>query len=351
MEVAAAWGRRSVGPACGRSHGHVRLFGFLFCLRPSGAVAAGISILIQHTRLKGRLTARISAALGRPVEVGSYDFTLWGGPALEAQSVSVAEDSRFGREYFLRAESISLRLRWRSLLGGHFVIDTLSLARPSLNLVLNDAGDWNLAEWLPRPSAAFTAGAPYPLPRSPALSFRRIEIDGGRINFKRGDDKLPFALIGVTGGADTDFSGRWRIDLTATPWRAAVPMQQAGVLHASGTVGGTSSRLRPAKLDISWSDASLSDVLRLARADDSGVRGTLAASINAATRDQDDAWTIRARVQLSQLHRWDLALRPDNPSANVILESEWRPTGSSLDFTRVVLEAPRSNAHLAGRIS
>ena len=315
------------------------------------AVAAGVSFLIQHTSLKNRLTAHIAAALGRPVEVGSYDFTLWGGPTLEVQSVSVAEDPRFGQEYFLRAESVSLHLRWRSLLRGRLEIDTLSLARPSLNLVRNTAGDWNLAEWLPRPSAASTVGAPYPLPRSPTLRFRRLEIDGGRINFKRGDDKLPLALIELTGAADTDTSGRWRIDLTATPWRAAVPMQQAGILHASGYVGGTSSRLRPAKLDISWSDASLSDVLRLARADDSGIRGTMAASISAATRDQDDAWTVRAHVQFGELHRWDLALRSDNPSANLIFATEWHPAESALDFDPVVIEAPHSSARLSARIS
>jgi AsmA family len=315
------------------------------------ALTSGASFLVQHTRLKDRLTARIAVALGRPVEVGSYDFTFWGGPTLDAQSVSVAEDSRFGQEYFLRAESISLRLRWSSLLRGHLAIDTLSLARPSLNLVLNDAGDWNLAEWLPRPSATSSTGAPYPLPPSPSVRFRRIEVDGGRINFKRSDSKLPIALVGLTGAAETDTSGRWRIDLTATPWRAAVPVQQAGTLHVSGYVGGTSSRLRPAKLDISWSDASLSDVLRLARADDSGIRGALGASINAATHEQDDAWTIHAHVQLSQIHRWDLGLRADNPAVNVIFETDWRPAGSSLELSPLVVEGPHSSARLSAKIS
>jgi uncharacterized protein involved in outer membrane biogenesis len=341
----------SLSPGLGPAIWARRLVWILALLAAVLAMTAGVSLLIQHTRLKSRLTARIAAELGRRVEVGSYEFTLWGGPTLEARSISVAEDPRFGQEYFLRAETVSLRLRWRSLLRGHFIIDTLSLTRPSLNLVRNSAGDWNLAEWLPRPLSATTVGAPYPLPRSPALRFRRIEIDGGRINFKRGDDKLPLALIGLTGAADTDASGRWRVDLTATPWRAAVPMQQAGVLHASGYVGGTSSRLRPAKLDVTWSDASISDVLRLARADDYGIRGALAALINAATRDQDDAWIVHARVQLAQLHRWDLALRADNPSANVILTTEWHPTASSLELNPLVLEAPHSSARLSAKIS
>src|SRR5262249_34682353 len=155
------------------------------------------------------------------------------------------DDPRFGREYFLRAESITLSLRWRGLLRGRFEFGGISLSRPSLNLVRNPDGDWNLAEWLPR----FSSGPDKPLgpaPRaavSPLLRFGRINVDSGRINFKRGDEKLPFALTGVTGYVEPEAEGRWRLDLAAAPIRAAVILQQAGTLHLSGHVGGTSSRL------------------------------------------------------------------------------------------------------------
>jgi hypothetical protein len=62
-----------------------------------------ISLAVQHTRLRRALTSRMEAAFGRPVEVRSYGFSLWNGPALEANSVTVGEDPRFGQEYFLRA--------------------------------------------------------------------------------------------------------------------------------------------------------------------------------------------------------------------------------------------------------
>ena len=76
----------------------------------------GISLTIQHSGLRTILTARIESAFGRPVEVGSYHFSWWDGPALEANSVTVGEDPRFGHEYFLRAESMTVRLRWACLL-------------------------------------------------------------------------------------------------------------------------------------------------------------------------------------------------------------------------------------------
>src|ERR1700678_3740885 len=66
----------------------------------------GVSLLIRHTRLQRRLTARLGTVFGRSVEVGSYDFSLWGGPTLQAHAVTFGEDPRFGHEYFLRTHGI-----------------------------------------------------------------------------------------------------------------------------------------------------------------------------------------------------------------------------------------------------
>jgi uncharacterized protein involved in outer membrane biogenesis len=310
------------------------------------------SLLIQHSRLRTVLTHRLESVFGRPVEVDSYSFSLWNGPALEARSLEVGEDVRFGREYFLRAESLTVRLRWQSLFAGRLELGTLSLSHPSLNLVRNPDGDWNLAEWLPRPTlqggqTAAAARASAPAGKS-WLRLERIEVDSGRINFKRGDDKLPFALASVNGYLEPDGPGRWRMDLEAIPSRAAVIVQQAGLLHLAGNLGGMSSRLRPAALDFSWQGASISDVLRLTRNSDYGVRGTLALAINAQTLG--DNWTLDGRAEMRQLHRWDLALRTDDPSVSVIAKAKLDLVGSRLDVLEATFEAPHSNAHAAGSV-
>ena len=310
-----------------------------------------VPFFIRHTRLETKLTSAISAALGRPVQVGSYDLALLSGPTLVARTVSVAEDPRFGAEYFVRADSMSLQLNWKSAIRGHIEPTGIFLNHPTLNLARNGAGDWNLAEWLPKPSvtgqAALSGSSPR---RSLGPGFTAIEVDGGRINFKRGYDKLPFALINLSGRAATDSSGRWQLDVTATPWRAAVDVQQVGTLHASGYVGGTSSRFWPAALNISWSDASLPDFLRLVAGDDHGIRGELAGSVNAATRNGDGSWSIDAFAQVSQVHRWDLPLRADNPAVNLQVKTNWNPADSSVEFDDVRFEAPRSNGRFSVKI-
>lgn len=308
------------------------------------------SLVIQHSSLKARLTAHLSAAFGRPVEVGRYDLSFLSGPALEAESVTVGEDPRFGNEYFLRAESITVHLRWQSLLRGHLHLGTLSLANPSLNLVRNAEGDWNLAEWLPRPSVSGTAAA---LPAGQALfpralRFNRIEIDGGRVDFKLDDEKLPFSLIGVQGVVEAESSGRWRLDLSASPFRGAAIVQQAGILHLTGHVGGTSSRLRPAILQLSWTNASIPDVLRLLRNNDYGIRGFVSMAVEAHTEGY--AWILDGSAQLRQVHRWDLTARPDNPSLNVTARAEVNSEDSLLDFTTLSLDAPHSHADISGII-
>jgi hypothetical protein len=320
----------------------------------------GISLLITHTRLQQRITGRLQSVFGRSVEVGHYSFSLWGGPTLEASPVTFAEDPRFGNEYFLRAESLTLRLRWQSLLRGHMELGTVSLTRPSLNLVRNAEGDWNLGEWLPRP---VTPAVPSAVPnvRGPSapdapsfatradVRFTRIEVEAGRINFKREHEKIPFAFISVNGYLEPDGPGRWRVNLEAIPTRVAVVLQAPGTVYLSGSLGGTSSRLRPASLDLAWGDASISDVLRLFRGYDLGVRGNLAVVVHAET--QGDIWNLQTRSQLRDLHRWDLPLRVDNGALDVNARMILRPLASTLDVTSATIEAPASFAHATARFT
>jgi len=312
-------------------------------------VNIALSLAIQHTALNHKITARLTAAFGRSVEVGSYSASLWGRPTLNARSVTVSEDPRFGHEYFLRAESLTVSLRWRSLLRGRLEFGAISLSHPSLNLVRNPDGDWNVAEWLPQLSSTSASAAPKSGLASNAFRFTRINVDSGRINFKRAQEKLPFALTSVSGYLQPANNGQWQLDLEAAPVRAAVILQQAGTLHLSGRIGGTSSRLRPAALDFAWTDASISDVLRLVRATDYGIRGNLAVLLTANAEAQD--WNLEGRAEIRQVHRWNLPLRADNPSLNFIAKGILDPELARFAVVDSTLETPRSHAQARGSIS
>lgn len=333
------------GLAPSRRRGHF-LRWILLLLLIYGAAGIGLSWMVQHTRLRRSLTARIEGAFGRPVEVGRYDVSLLGPPRLVAESVTVAEDPRFGSEYFLRAEKLTASLRWGALLRGKLELDTLSFTQASLNLVRSSDGGWNLAEWLPRPAVPAFSSAAGNSKRAAVPQLARIEFSGGRINFKRGADKAPFALVEVRGRAEQVSPGRWQLDMEARPMRAATPTQQAGTIRLQGLVGGTSSRLRPAEFTLDWQDAALADILRLVRGSDFGVRGQF--SLNVTARTAGSGWTFTGKAGLRRLHRWDLPLRPDDPAGNLSLKARWSPESSRLELTQVALDAPRSNLRAEG---
>ncbi len=120
---------------------------------------AGVSGALEHGWARRTLLARLAASFGRPVDVGRFRINLLSGLRLEADSVTVAEDPRFGQEYFLRAEQLTAGLRWTALLRGRIEFGIVSLSRPSLNLVRLPDGSWNIESWLPPASQPFPAGA------------------------------------------------------------------------------------------------------------------------------------------------------------------------------------------------
>ncbi|MGH9817290.1 MAG: AsmA family protein, partial [Candidatus Acidiferrales bacterium] len=169
---------------------------WLLVLLVAGFVA--VSLALRNRRVAAALERRLSASVGRPVEVGHFDVSLWEGLRLRANFVNVQEDPRFGHEYFLLAQRVTAGLRWTALFSGRLEFDSLVLTRPSLNLVRNADGQWNLENWLPWPAEALPAAAPPSAPAS-AVRFQDLRIRNGRINFKRGSDKHPFAVVGVDG--------------------------------------------------------------------------------------------------------------------------------------------------------
>lgn len=322
---------------------------------------AGVSLLARTHRVHQYLIAHLQRAFGRTVEVRHFNILLLPRPVLDAEQVSIGEDSAFGNEYFLRAEHLTAGLRWSGLLRGHFEFGTLSLSRPSLILVRNGEGEWNLGRWLPPAQSTLGAGSRFYGPRpqeTPSNRLQKIDIDDGRINFKIGNEKLPFAFLAVSGSIEQVSSGRWQLQLEAQPWRSGITLQSTGTLLVSGDVAGTSARLQPAELHVHWGKASIADLFRLLRGQDNGVRGVFALNATAksggldrqATVDnQPGDWTFSLEARAAQIHRWDLTERSDNPAANINLDGRWNAVERNISVEHLAVETRRSN--LRGKAS
>jgi hypothetical protein len=311
---------------------------------------AGASLLVRTHRVHGFLTRHLERAFGRPVEVAHFGVLLLPTPQLDADRITIGEDPAFGNEYFLRADHLTASLGWVGLLRARFEFGALFLSRPSLILVRNTEGRWNLERWLPpAKTSARTYGPSF---ATAANRLTRIDVDEGRVNFKIVDEKLAFAFTGVTGSVEQISPGRWQLQLEAEPWRSGAALQSAGILTVRGDVAGTSARLQPAEIHVHWERGSLADLLRLFRGRDYGVRGVFAldATAKSGTPDlgsvaaaQPGDWSYSIQAQAAQIHRWDLNERSDNPRVNVNLLGQLNVASGEVRATRMVVETAKSN--------
>jgi AsmA family/AsmA-like C-terminal region len=315
------------------------------------ALQAGVSLLVRTHRMKEYLIIHLESAFGRPVQAGRFSVQILPIPDLDVEGVTIGEDPAFGNEYFLRAEHMTARLRWLGLLRGHFEFGTMSFTRPSLILVRNVDGHWNLERWLPparSASAQGSSGASPPRAES-TYHLQKIDFDEGRVNFKSGNEKRPFAFTNVSGSVEQVSSGRWQLQLKAEPWRSGVPLQSTGTLQVVGDVAGTSARLQPAEIHLHWEKVSLADLFRLITGNDSGVRGQFAldgnASVGMGTAAPDgpfSTWRFALQARATQIHRWDLTERDDNPRVNVNVKGLWELAAGQARADELRVELPRS---------
>ena len=329
------------------------------------AASFGFSRALRAKAARRYLIAHLTASFGRPVDVSWFEFSLLDGARIEAHLVSVSEDPHFGSEYFLRADTLTAGLRWRALLAGRFEFGSVSLSRPSLNLTRDAEGRWNVERWLPpvSPNGALPGfvGPLAPTREVHAARPARIDVDAGRINFKQGDNKSPFALVDVSGRVEQNDAGRWQLDLEARPMRDGVALQEIGTLRLRGSIAGTSARLQPADLNLTWRDASLADTLRIIRQDDYGLRGQLAVDLHAriaplestSVPDADPGgaqWSISAVARLTGMHGWRLPERDADPAANLSAEINWRLGQRHAEIRKLLVEMPASRIQGIGEL-
>jgi hypothetical protein len=317
--------------------------------------------LCRNRHMRGYLLAHLESSFGRPVQARDFSLQLLPWPRLDVDGVTISENPAFGQEYFLRADHLAASVRWLGLLRGHFEFGTISLSRPSLILVRNQQGRWNLEGWLPPaatrpPSQGIVYGPQSPV--TPANHLQKIEFDEGRINFKTADEKRPFAFTNVSGSVEQTAPGRWQLRLEAQPWRSGVALQSTGTLQVRGEVAGTSARLQPAEIQAHWGKVSIADLFRMVTGNDSGVRGEFVldgtASIGKPTPGEPPgvpgSWKFSVHARAARIHRWDLTERTDNPGFSLNLKGVWDVLAGEARADSLILDLPQSHFEGAGSL-
>jgi AsmA family/AsmA-like C-terminal region len=255
-------------------------------------------------RLRARIVSSISSAVGRPVEVASVNLRVLPQPGFDLEGFVMRDDPEFSAEPLIRAQEVTAVLRVIPLLRGKIEISRLNLSDPSLNLVRNDAGHWNLEELLQRTSEI--AVAPTSKAKSePRPGFPYIEASGARINFKFHHEKLPYALTDADFALWQDSENAWGMRMEAQPVRTDFNLTDTGTVKVSGSWQRAASlRDTPLKFTAQWNRAQLGQLTKLVYGDDKGWRGAilLTATLSGTPADLK----VATQASLQDFRRYDI---------------------------------------------
>ncbi len=177
--------------------------------------------LISLNRVHRRIADSISQAIGRPVRMSSIKLRLLPRPGFEIADFVVEDDPAFGAEPILRSSQVVASVRLLPLWRGRLEIARIAFDEPSVNLVRNREGRWNFDSLLSQaaqiPKAPTGERHPGNLQRFPY-----IDASNARINFKNGDEKLPFSFFNADLAVWLENPGEWRIEFAAQPVRTDV---------------------------------------------------------------------------------------------------------------------------------
>lgn len=282
----------------------------IFSPKQRSVIAAVVILLVLFlmrpgaSSLKSRIANSISRAIARPVEIGSVHLRLL-PPGFDLENLVIHEDPAFGAEPMLRAPEVTAVVRLTSLLRGGLDIARLELSEPSLNLVRRPGGRWNWEALLER--AAQTPLAPTSKSKSEARpGFPYIETSSGRINFKVGQEKMPYALLNADFAVWQESENTWGVRLKAEPLRTDTSLNDAGLLRMNGTWQRAGSlRETPLQFSVEWDRAQLGQLTKLVSGNDKGWRGEV--RLDATLKGTPAALLVAADGSIENFHRYDIS--------------------------------------------
>jgi AsmA protein len=113
-------------------------------------VALLVAVLIfaatfNVNKYRGTIQSQLQKRLARPVTLGDMHLGIF-PPRFRVQDLAIADDSRFSPDApFVKAQELDVSVKLLPLIHRQVEINSLSLERPSVNLIKNQAGMWNFA--------------------------------------------------------------------------------------------------------------------------------------------------------------------------------------------------------------
>jgi len=286
-------------------------------------------------QLRDRIARSIASALDRRVAIDDVRFRVLPRPGFDLEGLVIYDEPAFGAEPMIRAQEVFAAIRLRSLLRGRLEIARLSATEPSVNVVRNDAGRWNLASLVERnaqiPAAPTQTSASG---RRPAFPY--LEATGARINFKIGPEKKSLALTDADVALWQESENSWGARMKAQPVRTDFNLTDTGRLLIDASWERSHNlRTTPMRVALAWENGQLGQISQLFSGRDRGFRG--AVTFVAKLSGTPQALTVDSGVAIGGFRRFDIV---DNQIVNLATHCVGQYSMTAKSVTGLICESP-----------
>ncbi|HEY7855666.1 MAG TPA: AsmA family protein [Terriglobales bacterium] len=265
-----------------------------------------------------RILRSLSADLGRSVRADAVHLRLFPLPGVELDQVRLADAPAFGIEDMVIADSASASVQLGPLISGRLVFARLELNHPSINLVRDAAGEWNIAALLDAPRAPGSQAQQHAALAAPSAPLSRrfpyLEWSEGRINFKLEQSKTRFYL-GQVSGSLARAGDNWRLQVQFQPLRTDLNLSNTGDVRIDGRwAGGWAApgrgdfRQLPFDLVLRVANSYLAGSSALLFGHDAGVHGILGALVHVQGTGAE--FSLSGTLSAQSVRRWDMLPPP-----------------------------------------
>lgn len=307
-----------------------------------------VPLFLNAGRYRPLLKASLERSLGRKVALGHIALHFFPRPGFTVDNVVIDEDPSFGLEPFVRVGRLDCDLRWRSLWNSHVYLGTLKLSNPSINLVRNASGRWNIEDLLLRsrikPQSRAQA-TPAPMPSNLA-----VEIQGARLNFKIGENKKPFTVVNTSAYLDFDYDSQ-RLDfrMAGEPVRTDLEFPTPGLVELDGNWSPARAAGDSLQATLRMQGALLYDWIPLLTGKNPELYGVVNSTINLGGSLRQIEYTGEAH--LSQLHRWEQLPSASDLPCDLRFRGQFDRNKQDLVVKSMDLAFVDSQIHLEGSIA
>lgn len=303
------------------------------------AIAALLLVLFLYRpgvhQLRNRIANSIGSALGRRVAIDDVRFHVLPRPGFDLEGLVVYDDPAFSAEPMIRAQDVFAAIRFRSLLRGRLEIATLSATEPSINIVRNNEGRWNLASLIER-NAQIPAAPTQKAASESRPAFPYLEATTARINFKIGQEKKSYALTDADVALWQDSENSWGARMKAQPVRTDFNLTDTGLLRINASWQRAANlHLTPMRLSVAWQKGQLGQITKLLTGRDRGWRGGVDFTANLS--GTPEALVVESRTVIAGFRRYDIL---DSRNVNLTTGCTAKYNATRRSLTGLLCESP-----------